>query len=75
MGHLQKALDLTWPLGIYVFYPETKGRSLEEVDEIFLRTDNIFSVVWSSPGPESPNDPSSEKGTSQQVESAMQEAA
>lgn len=27
---------------IHFFYPETKGRSLEEIDEIFIRSNNIF---------------------------------
>ncbi|GAQ39483.1 hypothetical protein AtubIFM56815_007825 [Aspergillus tubingensis] len=30
---------------IYLFYPETKGRSLEEVDEIFRDAPTIFSAV------------------------------
>lgn len=30
---------------IYLFYPETKGRSLEEVDEIFRDAPSIFAAV------------------------------
>ncbi|KAF2096772.1 general substrate transporter [Rhizodiscina lignyota] len=30
---------------VYFFYPETAGRSLEEMDEIFHHTTNIFNVV------------------------------
>lgn len=29
----------------YVFYPETKGRTLEEIDEIFIRSKSIFDPV------------------------------
>lgn len=29
----------------YFFYPETKGRTLEEVDEIFIQSKNIFGSV------------------------------
>lgn len=30
---------------VYFFFPETAGRSLEEMDEIFHRTTNAFDVV------------------------------
>lgn len=30
---------------IYLFYPETGGRTLEEIDEIFLRSNSIFDPV------------------------------
>ncbi|PYH98708.1 sugar transporter [Aspergillus ellipticus CBS 707.79] len=33
------------PPAIYLFYPETKGRSLEEVDEIFRDAPSIFAAV------------------------------
>ena len=29
----------------YFFFPETTGRSLEEVDEIFLKSQSIFDTV------------------------------
>ena len=29
----------------YLFYPETKGRTLEEVDEIFIQSKNVFDPV------------------------------
>jgi len=31
--------------GVYFFFPETSGRSLEEVDEIFLKSKSIFDTV------------------------------
>lgn len=31
--------------GIYLFWPETSGRHLEEVDEIFIQSQNIFQPV------------------------------
>jgi hypothetical protein len=30
---------------VYFFFPETSGRSLEEVDEIFLQSKSIFDTV------------------------------
>lgn len=30
---------------VYFFFPETAGRSLEEMDEIFHKTTNLFDVV------------------------------
>lgn len=32
-------------IGVYFFFPETSGRSLEEVDEIFESTSSVFSAV------------------------------
>ena len=33
---------------VYFFYPETRLRSLEEVDSLFQKTKNIFTVVWTA---------------------------
>jgi hypothetical protein len=33
---------------VYFFYPETAARSLEEMDGIFHKTKNIFTVVWTA---------------------------
>jgi hypothetical protein len=33
---------------VYFFYPETAYRSLEEMDTIFRKTKNIFTVVWTA---------------------------
>jgi hypothetical protein len=33
---------------VYFFYPETAYRSLEEMDSIFRKTKNIFTVVWTA---------------------------
>ncbi|ETI25177.1 hypothetical protein G647_04550 [Cladophialophora carrionii CBS 160.54] len=33
---------------VYFFYPETAMRSLEEMDGIFHKTKNIFTVVWTA---------------------------
>ncbi|KAJ5720546.1 uncharacterized protein N7483_008480 [Penicillium malachiteum] len=30
---------------IYLFYPETRGRTLEEIDEIFIQSNSIFDPV------------------------------
>ena len=32
-------------LAVYFFWPETAGRSLEQVDEIFLKSHSIFDPV------------------------------
>ncbi|KAG4027343.1 hypothetical protein MFRU_031g00900 [Monilinia fructicola] len=31
--------------GVYFFFPETNGRHLEEVDQIFIRSKNVFEAV------------------------------
>ena len=31
---------------VYFFFPDTKGLSLEAIDEIFIRSNNIFQPVW-----------------------------
>ena len=36
---------LMWASGVYFFYPETNGRHLEEVDQIFRDSKNIFDPV------------------------------
>lgn len=33
---------------VFFFYPETAYRSLEEMDTIFHKTKNIFTVVWTA---------------------------
>ena len=33
---------------VYFFYPETAYRSLEEMDSIFHKTKNFFTVVWTA---------------------------
>ena len=33
---------------VYFFYPETAYRSLEEMDNIFQKTKNVFTVVWTA---------------------------
>lgn len=31
---------------VYLFFPETKGLSLESIDQIFIESKNIFQPVW-----------------------------
>ena len=31
---------------VYFFFPETKGLSLEAIDEIFIRSKSMFEPVW-----------------------------
>lgn len=31
---------------VYFFFPETKGLSLESIDQIFIESKNIFQPVW-----------------------------
>lgn len=31
---------------VYFFFPETKGLSLEAIDQIFIESKNIFQPVW-----------------------------
>lgn len=38
-------INLAMVPSVYFFFPETAGRSLEEMDEIFHKTTNLFSVV------------------------------
>ncbi|KAH0831525.1 Sugar transporter STL1 [Fonsecaea pedrosoi] len=38
-------LNLSWIPIVYYLLPETNGRSLEEIDEIFTRSNNIFDCV------------------------------
>lgn len=38
-------INLCGVFTVYFFFPETKGRSLEEVDTIFEQSSNIFTVV------------------------------
>ncbi|KAL1310484.1 hypothetical protein AAFC00_000774 [Neodothiora populina] len=39
------SIGICIPISVYFFYPETMGRSLEEIDIIFRDTPNIFSAV------------------------------
>ena len=36
---------LTLVIGVYLFFPETNGRRLEEVDQLFTQSKNIFDTV------------------------------
>jgi hypothetical protein len=36
---------LTTIKGVYFFFPETNGRHLEEVDQIFIQSKNVFDSV------------------------------
>jgi hypothetical protein len=38
-------INLAMVPSVYFFFPETAGRSLEEMDEIFHKTTNAFNVV------------------------------
>lgn len=38
-------VDATAIIVFYFFYPETKGRSLEEIDQIFVLSKSIFDTV------------------------------
>lgn len=38
-------IDATAIVIFYLLYPETKGRSLEEIDQIFIQSKSIFDVV------------------------------
>ena len=39
------ALNAAWVPAIYFFFPETAGRALEEIDEIFAASNSIFDPV------------------------------
>ncbi|KAI9036922.1 sugar porter family MFS transporter [Aspergillus affinis] len=38
-------VGLCIPLSVYFFYPETMGRSLEEIDLVFRKSPSVFSTV------------------------------
>lgn len=38
-------ISLTIPPAVYLFYPETMGRSLEDVDQIFHDAPSVLSAV------------------------------
>lgn len=39
------SINLFSVIVFYLFYPETKGRTLEEIDEIFTQSTNVFEPV------------------------------
>ncbi|KAM3070848.1 hypothetical protein ACMFMG_009766 [Clarireedia jacksonii] len=42
---VRKRRKLTTTKGVYFFFPETSGRHLEEVDQIFIQSKNVFDSV------------------------------
>ncbi|PQE31592.1 sugar transporter protein [Rutstroemia sp. NJR-2017a WRK4] len=43
--YVQRRRRLTTIKGVYFFFPETNGRHLEEVDQIFIQSKNVFDSV------------------------------
>ncbi|PQE03364.1 MFS sugar transporter protein [Rutstroemia sp. NJR-2017a BBW] len=43
--YVQQRRRLTTIKGVYFFFPETNGRHLEEVDQIFIQSKNVFDSV------------------------------
>jgi hypothetical protein len=31
-------------ISVYLFYPETRGRTLEEIDDVFIQSNNLFDA-------------------------------